>query len=1049
MKKKNIMEEETNEISPPPLLPIYSLSKVQTFLSSNQFYQAQEFFTNQIKSNPDNKIIIVESLINRSLAYLSLQMTKNALEDATKAIEHDQYASPAYFIIGLSYLWNGNEENAISHWRIGLDQTKEFSFYTIMTALINSLNFRAQLFKMRFNVNQVLDLIDDFANPRFPTESDIQDAFTELRNSSYESAIEHFSMIINVNPQNHYAYKGRGVAYCMTGEYNKSIMDLTTAIEKTPNNFQLDTVKVRAIAYAATGNITSALFDLNKYLVIVPEDNEVKIEVAKLHMKRKTYLAAHKLFITIPESEFMKNEDSLLAFAECLYAVGELDNALLILSRVKKIRNHKYHYLSYLINRDLNDIEKAEDEIIEAVRLVPTFFLNRTAADFFCDIGEVEKSIEYYKEALQQCPYDAETHLFYAYALFEIGKLGESALMLQELTVQNEKFKFRGSLEHFDKMNYGINLLQIAQTDFCFIQTAIMSIETSIMNLQHGFFSSSVNGLNQIFPAFASNATFNKNLSQNSVPSEKVVDSQPEPTNNGNKTDKMSSNIQKIEALKNRLSKFYINSLNSNDNGNNNDNDNNNNKSETEVCCDENDLKNQKLEQKIEQEMFNYLFGKEYSNEIDKDEMNFNECLDQVIALNGKGNISQPDFPADLTSYLEKNKETQAEEFDSNSNANDSYLNNDHKIDNNLNHERNTLFFKQINNDFKLKPLNMTPEIVKMIEDADRLGSRCIPIVKERTVNKRLTRALGFCVLRLAYMMRTQWFKATNNNYSAVFDEIIAILQFADMRNNLKFNYNESDSSTQKAKMKSKHLTSTKTSSSSSTANNSTSSNFSQFCCPTYYVMKNGRMSARFGFIVNKVFQIVRENFQLAKIDSFEDVYQTFQVDFLNKPQLEVNDLIIDLPYIILKYNGIYGFDLFIRPLSDSKSWKKYDYQLHVAFCELMKRGEDSTINLAFFIILIWLRHPLNYYSPEIGHLFLHAFVLASNGAEIAAIDETNGENFIQHMVLPSIEEFSNLLYEHALNNKLESKYSEESLTFWSSMPSISTMIQLMNVKNE
>lgn len=807
------MEEDSIDISPPHLLPIYSLTLVQQFLSSNQLSQAYEFYTHKIESKSDeDKKSLAENLISRSFIDLSLQMTKKALEDANGAIQIDQYAAPAYFVMGISHLWNGNEENALSIWRTGLDHTKELSYFTLMTSLVNSLNFRAHLYKMKFDVNHILDLVDDFANPRYTTESNIQDAFCELRNFSYESAIEHFTMILKVNPQNHYAYKGRGVAYIMIGNYKECIKDLTTAIEKTPNNFQIDTVKVRAIAYAATGNITSALFDLNKYLLFVQDDYEVKIEVAKLNMRRKTYSAAYKFFLSIPESEIMKNDDSILSFAECLYAVGELKNAKLILNRIEKLKNHKYHYISYLINRDLNQLEKAENDIVEAVKLVPTFFLNRTAADFFCDIGEVEKSIEYYKEALQQCPYDAETHLFYAHALFEVGKLGESALMLQELTVQNEKFKFRGSLDHFNKMNYGIDLLDIAQSDFCFIQTAIMSIDTSIMNLQHGFFQPQMTNFNHIFPNFIGEKKSNQISDEKTkqvddkelaivedVTEEKTEEKQEKEETNPNK-EKLTNNIQKIEELKNRLAKFYINTLNTNnekekskdeddskseenkkDNENENNNNENDNDNDNENDKDESDLNNQKLEKKIEREMLNYLFGKDYNNEIDKDEMNFNECLDQMIALNGNENENSSGNFTNLIPYLSKSYSNRQQPSSSTTttttNSNSSEIN-----------QTNNLFLKQINNDFKLSPLKMTAETIKMIKDADRLGQRCITQVHEKTVNKRLARALGFCVLRIAFMMKTQWFNTKSHHWFTAFDEIKTILQFADMRKQIKFN---------------------------------------------------------------------------------------------------------------------------------------------------------------------------------------------------------------------------------------------------------------------
>ncbi|OHT06508.1 hypothetical protein TRFO_25462 [Tritrichomonas foetus] len=808
--------ESPNEDSSKQALSIYSLNHVQRYIASSKISQAFDIYSAEIEKTKSEKEIVA-LLINRAFAALELQMTKRAIADASTAIELDQYASAAYFIRGIANLWNKNEDGALASWKIGLQFTEELSFYTLMTALVNSQNFRANLFKTKFDVNNLFNLIDDFASPRFTVDSDIQDAFSELRNNSIEFAIEHFSMILKANPQNHYAYKGRGVAYCMVGEYQKCIQDLTTAIEKTPNSFQTDTVKVRAIAFAATGNITRALIDLNKYLLIMHDDYEVKIEVARLHMRRKTYLPAHKIFLTIPEKEF--DQKGFLSFAECLYAVGELENAFLILQKVVNIHDHKYLYLKYLIDRDLNKISEAINDIVEAVKLVPTFFLLRTAADFFCDIGDIESALVYFEEALQQCPYDAETQLFYAHALFESGKLQQSAQLLRELAIENEKFKFSGSLEHFNKMNLGIDLLKNAQEDCYLVITAMQSIDACIMKLPR--------------------------------------------------------------------------------------------------------------------------------------DLNF---------------VTIPD---------------------------------------------------DIPSDFKLLPFEVTPQVLQMVKDADRFGRRCIPQTHEKTVNLRLARALGFCVLRMAQMMKTQWFDSNQKrSWLAAFDEIRAILSFADLRKPLIYSHDTTDSFIHNA--------------------------------PTYYVMKNGRISSRFGFIMEKIFQKMRKYYPLERIECFEDIYQITQSDSMYKSKWSLEKgTVLDVSTLLLKYNGIYGFDICVRPQSDDMTWRLYDTELQEAFQNLMNNRDKTTLQISYFILLIWLRQPLNYYSPEIGHMFLHAYYLASNESELAPLDESNGEYFISEMVEPNLNQLSASLYDHVIKCGAEKEYKEESLQFWSTMPSISTMIQLMNVKYE
>ena len=227
----------------------------------------------------------------------------------------------------------------------------------------------------------------------------------------------------------------------------------------------------------------------------------------------------------------------------------------------------------------------------------------------------------------------------------------------------------------------------------------------------------------------------------------------------------------------------------------------------------------------------------------------------------------------------------------------------------------------------------MTAETIKMIKDADRLGQRCITQVHEKTVNKRLARALGFCVLRIAFMMKTQWFNTKSHHWFTAFDEIKTILQFADMRKQIKFNCVDLIS---KCNQKSKNDKS-KYSSQSKESKNSC-----HFLSPTYYIMKNGRISARFGFLIEKVFNQIKQQFPSQKVESFEDVYQSLQDNYVSEAKLEVNETTLDLPQIILKYNGIYGFDLCLKPLTDFQSWKIYDTEIRPCFFFFFLRIDEK-----------------------------------------------------------------------------------------------------------
>ena len=795
-------------------LSVFSLSHVQKYLESNKISDAFEIYSNLLKTTQDQskKVFLY---INKSFASLQLQMTKMAISCANKAIKIDKYTSVAYFIGGIAHLWNKDEGKALLYWTNGVKYCQELSFFVLMTALNNSPNFRANLYNEKFDVNHIFKLIDSFASPRFNVDSDIQDAYAELRNNSVETAIDHFSMILSVNPQDYYAYKGRGVAYCMIGEYNKCIDDLTIAIQMSPNSFQTDTVKVRAIALAALGNITRAIIDLNKYLLIMPEDYEVVIEIARLHMKRKAYQHAHKMFLTVPESAF--DDKGYISFAECLYAVGELSNANKIIDRVVSFKNHLYYYVRYLIKRDLNEIGEAKKDIVEAVKITPSFFLLRVAADFFYDIGDNKMAIDYYEEALQQCSNDAETQIFLAYSLFENGNFIESAELIYEVIKDSTCFDFKGSLEHFNEMNLGINLFQCTQDNYNNIIRSIQNPDICITELTKIHF----------------------------------FDEEPEISQNSD------NNSQEI------LHKFDLN-----------------------------------------------------------------------------------------------------------------------------------------------------PQILKMISDADRFGKRCFSQAYEKNSNPRLIRALGFCVLRLAYMIKYKWLENPPLSFIIAFDDIISILSFVDMKQPLMYSY-------------------------TSTTN-----------LPSYYIIKKGKISPRFYNFISDIFFSIKSQLSNQKIDDFNDIFHATQRDFFNEKVWQIekgNNL--KLPSYFLKYNGVYGFDLVVRPPFGKDQWKKYKDVMQKAFNDVLNNTKQSFDNLILFIFLIWMIQPLSRFSPECGYIFLNAYSLAISSSEIDHVDESNGEIFLKCMLDQNFQKFSTTINEHIHKNTLKSQYDEESLQYWASMPSISTLIQLLNVE--
>jgi hypothetical protein len=71
-----------------------------------------------------------------------------------------------------------------------------------MKRLVSDQNFRSHCFAKRFNVLEILDIVDDFDQRRVYTDSDIQQAFAALRANQSVAALSHFNAILAVDPDN-------------------------------------------------------------------------------------------------------------------------------------------------------------------------------------------------------------------------------------------------------------------------------------------------------------------------------------------------------------------------------------------------------------------------------------------------------------------------------------------------------------------------------------------------------------------------------------------------------------------------------------------------------------------------------------------------------------------------------------------------------------------------------------------------------------------------------------------------------------------------------
>ena len=412
-------------------------------------------------------------MVNIAFLKLSLELTSDVINICGQVLKQEPSFTMAHFLKGLAFLWKSHEEAAISAWEDALKVGGPARFYALMKRLTVDPNVRAHLFQLRYDVEAVVDMLQDSVYKVY-TESDTQQAFAELRGSMAGPAISHFNLILAADPANYEAYKGRACGHCLLGNWMQAIEDFTKAIEADVDVDEC--CKYRGMAYAALGKYGAAVMDLSHAISLSPRDYDAILVRARIQMRRKLYGHALRDFEKVSDS---RGDDNLwLSIAECRYALGYLATASEALARVSGDDPRKL-YCHFLILRDTRKFEEALEVILKLVETLPVFFTLRTAADFLSDLGRSEEAIRYYKLALDQKPGDADTQRLYGLALFESGEAMQAVTLLQQVsetadleerTIAYSELVINdiltgGDVENFDKKTTEKSLLKECSKD--------------------------------------------------------------------------------------------------------------------------------------------------------------------------------------------------------------------------------------------------------------------------------------------------------------------------------------------------------------------------------------------------------------------------------------------------------------------------------------------------------------------------------------------------------------------------------------------------------
>ena len=322
---------------------------------------------------------------------------------------------------------------------------------------------------------------------------------------------------------------------------------------------------------------------------------------------------------------------------------------------------------------------------------------------------------------------------------------------------------------------------------------------------------------------------------------------------------------------------------------------------------------------------------------------------------------------------------------------------------------------------FSFSDAKGAPECI--LQDADRLGKKCVPEAKEVVDNQRVIRALGLCVLFVAHQLKHKWFVSPDrNSWQGFLKACSAILNLADLRKEIHW-VNDPET------------------------NDSHSDEV-----PIYYLQKGERVSPRFypnnsASAIQRLSKGIRKEFPQMKteLDLMADlpiIYSVVQEDLCVSETITVAETSVQLPSIEMKYLGDLGWNFTVQPLTGRVHFVRYSGVISELWESLMKKDHQAISYLSFVISLIWIAHPLTEYSHELGHVLFHAFILAADDSEVRPLSD---DLFMKCMIEGAVTDVETVC-SGLFSNKTATSVRAESLEFWNEIPSIGTILKLLKL---
>jgi serine/threonine protein kinase/Tfp pilus assembly protein PilF len=344
---------------------------------------------------------LVDELTTRIKEDFRLSAEKIAADVDAKVEEITTTSAEAhrYYNEGMTYHNRGDYTKSIPLMELAVAIDPDFAMaYRAMSVAYSNLGYKSEADRRLQRAFELKDRVSE--RERYYIEAD----YFRRSEETYDKAIEAYTKLLAVYPDDHVGNNNLGVVYNALEEYDKAIERFAVNVRNQVKNYH--SYSNLSNAYMAIGQLDKASKVAEQYLIQVVDHPQLHINLAAVHMLKRKYDAAEmeiEKALTLDPNSL----DGIMAKGNVRFLKGEDEQALAEYQKLMDIDQPVAHFAAKRLLADFyigrGQFTAAENELHQALELADMLGERSWESDLYAGLGYLFALQSQSAQALKTC----------------------------------------------------------------------------------------------------------------------------------------------------------------------------------------------------------------------------------------------------------------------------------------------------------------------------------------------------------------------------------------------------------------------------------------------------------------------------------------------------------------------------------------------------------------------------------------------------------------------------------------------------------------------